>query len=103
MQNFLFIALAVLAVGLALSWLVRRSFSARRGAELRLATDVALQLLVVSILVWSAERAATHGGWFIAAAALLALTALMGAVLCLFRASALWMILAGRFAEPDYE
>ncbi|MGH3055865.1 MAG: hypothetical protein ACRDL7_12905 [Gaiellaceae bacterium] len=103
MHTFWLIALAVVGVGLAVSWLAPRSLSSRRGAEVRLATDLALHLLVVAILIWSTERAAARGGWFIALALVLALTAAMGAVLSLLRAGALWMSLTGRFSEPDYE
>jgi hypothetical protein len=102
MNDPILLAVAVSAALLAVSWAVRR-FNSRRGAELSLAANLALNLIALRVLIWSAERAAAHGGLFIVVAVLLALTAAIWLLLSVVRAGALWMSLKGRFSETDYE
>ena len=102
-HTFLLIALAVVVGGLVLSWLAKRLLSPRRGAEFAIFIDVVQGLIVVALFVWSTERAASGGGWFIALAAVPGLLAAMVAAVTLVRAGALWMSVTGRFSEADYE
>jgi hypothetical protein len=100
MDEITLITIAVVVVGLALTWLVG-FFSPRRGVELNMVVRLALGLLLAGTFIRAAERAARHGGWFIVPAVLLALVAVMGLALSAIPAGVLWLSLTGRI--PDEE
>jgi len=100
MQTFSLIALSIIAVGLALSWLARRWFSPKVGTELSLLPGFVARLTAVVILFWTSVRIAEHGGVFIALAVPLGLLALALAALSAIPVIVLWQSLTGRLPTP---